>query len=223
MTRPHIICYMMTSVDGRIDCAMTAQVKGTDEYYQILRELDLPTTVSGRNTAQMEMGSTGIFHADDPAPYGKEGFRKTIDAPGYEVVVDTHGTLMWRRETSTEKPMLVITSESVPQAYLDYLDGQNISWIAAGRDRTDLTRASEILADEFGVTRMGVVGGPTINTAFLNAGLLDEVIVLVGPAIDGRAEMPSVFEGREDPTPLALHLTNVHAYKNGAVLLRYTL
>lgn len=47
----------------------------------------------------------------------------------------------------------------------------------------------------FDVKRMGIVGGPTINTAFLKAGLLDEVDIPIGPGIDGRAEMPSVFEG----------------------------
>lgn len=32
--KPYIICYMMSSVDGRIDCSMTAQLKGVDEYCQ---------------------------------------------------------------------------------------------------------------------------------------------------------------------------------------------
>jgi 2,5-diamino-6-(ribosylamino)-4(3H)-pyrimidinone 5'-phosphate reductase len=32
--KPYMICYMMTSVDRKIDCGMTAQLKGVDEYYQ---------------------------------------------------------------------------------------------------------------------------------------------------------------------------------------------
>lgn len=44
----------------------------------------------------------------------------------------------------------------------------------------------EILAEKFGVERMGIVGGPKINTAFLEAGLLDEISLLVGAGIDGR-------------------------------------
>ncbi len=28
MNKPYIICHMMTSVDGRIDCAMTEQLPG---------------------------------------------------------------------------------------------------------------------------------------------------------------------------------------------------
>ena len=28
MNKPYIVCHMMTSVDGRIDCAMTEQLPG---------------------------------------------------------------------------------------------------------------------------------------------------------------------------------------------------
>lgn len=221
--RPHIICYMMTSVDGRIDCGMTAQLPGTDEYYQILDELDMPTTLSGRHTAELEMSLPGKFTLGDSAPLGKEDFSKKTDAPGYEVVVDTKGTLLWEKQTDAEKPLLIITSTAVSKEYLKYLDGQNISWIATGKETIDLSRAVEILAEQFGVTRMGVVGGPAINTGFLNTGLLDEVVVLIGPGIDGRVEYPSVFEGREEPKPLLLKCEYVKLLDNGAVLIGYTL
>lgn len=66
----------------------------------------------------------------------------------------------------------------------------------------NLTRAAEILFEEFGVERMGIVGGAAINTAFLNDGLLDEISILIGAGIDGRVEMPSVFDGRKMSYPL---------------------
>ena len=55
MKKPYIICHMMTSLDGRIDCAMTSQLKGVDDYYKTLDMLNVPTTVSGRVTAELEM------------------------------------------------------------------------------------------------------------------------------------------------------------------------
>ena len=224
MKKPTIICHMMTSIDGRIDCAMTSQLPGVDSYYATLEALDVPTTVSGRVTAQLEMAEPGVFTAKDPAPYGKEGFSKAADAAGYEVVVDTHGKLLWPDAAGMEKPYLILTSEQVPQEYLHYLDSQHISWIACGREKIDLARACAILAEQFGVQRMGIVGGPAINTAFLDAGLLDEVSILMGPGIDGRKEMPSVFDGRGMDHPLThLHLTHVEQYGSGAVWLRYTL
>lgn len=53
MKKPYIICHMMTSLDGRIDCAMTSQLKGVDDYYKTLGMLNVPTTVSGRVTAEL--------------------------------------------------------------------------------------------------------------------------------------------------------------------------
>lgn len=221
--KPYIVCYMMMSVDGRIDCGMTAQLQGVNEYYQILRELDLPSTLSGRRTAELEMALPGKFRAENSASYSKEGFSKKLSADGYSIIVDTHGSLLWEKENNPEKPHLIITSEQVSKAYLEYLDGQNISWIACGDNHIDLARAAEILNQEFGVKRMGVVGGPGINTGFLNAGLLDEIDILIGPGIDGRAEMPSVFEGRDNPKPLPLKLKNVKPYNDGTVLLAYSI
>ena len=36
MKRPYIICHMMMSLDGRIDCAMTEKIPGSKEYYETL-------------------------------------------------------------------------------------------------------------------------------------------------------------------------------------------
>ena len=205
MKKPYIICHMMTSVDGRIDCAMTSQLPGVEDYYKTLDALNLPTTVSGRVTAELEMAEPGFFQAKNPEIFGQEGFSKKVSAKGYEIVVDTKGKLLWPNASSMEKPYLIITSKQVTKEYLTYLDNQNISWIACGKERINLVRACEILATEFGVERMGIVGGPAINTGFLDAGLLDEISILMGAGIDARQEMPSVFDGFAMDHPL-IHL-----------------
>ena len=104
MKKPYIVCHMMTSLDGRIDCAMTEQLPGVDDYYQTLEALQAPTTVSGRVTAQLEMALTGEFQASDPTPVGKEAFSRKADAPGYEIVVDTHGKLLWPDSPASRHP-----------------------------------------------------------------------------------------------------------------------
>lgn len=223
MKKPYIVCHMMTSLDGRIDCAMTEQLPGVDDYYRTLEALNVPTTVSGRVTAQLEMALPGEFQASDPAPVGKEAFSKKTDAPSYEVVADTRGKLLWPDAGEPEKPLLILTSEQVPQEYLTYLADRNISWIAAGKERIDLARAAEILATEFGVERMAVVGGSAINTSFLDSGLLDEVSILIGAGIDGRGGMPAVFDGLPMVHPvIPLGLTDVQKFDSGAVWLRYS-
>lgn len=224
MNKPHIICHMMTSVDGRIDCAMTTHLPGVQEYYDTLDALNAPTRVSGRVTAQLEMARPGAFHSDASEQLGKEGFSKAAEAEGYEVVVDTRGTLLWDGAAEDGgRPLLILTGERVSRAYLAYLDSLRISWIACGDEGVDLNRACELLAKEFGVARMAVVGGGHINAAFLAAGLLDEVSVLVGAGIDGRGGMAAVFDGLPMDRPVTpLRLTHVSQYDSGAVWLRYT-
>ncbi len=222
MKKPYIVCHMMTSIDGRIDCAMTAQLAGVEEYYAALEGLDLPSTLSGRVTAQLEMSLPGVFKAQQNEPLGREGFSKKADAKGYEIITDTRGTLLWEEDTDASKPHLIITSEEVSREYLNYLDERQISWIACGKGKIDLKRAVEILAEEFGVERLGIVGGPIINSAFLEAGLLDEISLLIGLGIDGRKGLPAVFDGFPmEKTPVPLQLKEAKTYKNGAVWLRY--
>lgn len=222
MNKPYIVCHMMTSVDGRIDCAMTEHLPGVQEYYDTLDALDAPTRISGRVTAELEMALPGKFEAKTAEALGKEAFSKATDAEGYEIVVDTHGTLLWGESAEDERPLLILTSEQVSKEYLAYLNGKHISWIACGKEHVDLKRACEILAAEFGVKRAAAVGGGHINAGFLAAGLLDEVSILIGAGIDGRGGMQSVFDGlpmERGVTPLKL--TSVQQYGSGAVWLRY--
>ena len=55
MNKPYIVCHMMTSVDGRIDCAITEHLPGVQEYYDTLDALDAPTRISGRVAAEQDL------------------------------------------------------------------------------------------------------------------------------------------------------------------------
>lgn len=211
MIRPHIICHMMISIDGRIDCEMTAKISGVKEYDDSLKALNVQATVSGRVTAQLELAQDGEFVSKKEEIFGREGFSKKCDSDNYCVVVDTKGSLLWTHPKELNQPLIVITTMSVKKDYLDYLDSERISWIAVGEKQIDLVHACEILAREFGIERMAIVGGGHINAGFLREGLLDEVSLVVGPAIDGRAGMTALFDGldaQKEPTPLKLETVN---------------
>ena len=215
MNKPYIIVHMMTSVNGRIDCGMTAQLAGEPEYYSTLDSL----RISGRVTAETELTRGGKFNPQNKEILGKTDFAKNATADNYNIVVDTKGTLQWGKENGNNFPHLIITSEQVTK---DYLDRQNISWIATGKDQIDLAKAMEILADEFNIDRLAIVGGGKINGGFLEAGLVDEISILIGAGADGRTGQPSLFDGRpESGRPIALQLKDVESYEDGAVWLRY--
>ena len=217
-----VVCHMMASVDGRIDCDMTEQI-GSDGYYKALAALNVDTTVEGKVTALKHYAEKQPFVAVNKTPIGKEDVFKACDGTGWDGVADTHGTLLWPDSDTPSRVCLV--SEDAPKEYLDYLRGRDTSYIATGKGGIDLARAVEILADVFGSKRIGVVGGGHINGGFLRAGLLDEVSVVIGAAIDGREGFASVFDGIEasHTTPFKLHLMSVEQMSDDSVWLRYNL
>lgn len=218
----YIVCHMMTSVDGRIDCSMTSKLRGVQEYYDALNELNVPSTLSGKVTAELEMSLPGKFESKVEEIYGKEDFSKKSNTQGYEIIVDTKGTLLWSKETSNIKPHLIITSQQVHKDYLEYLDSLNISWIVCGKEKIDLKKSMEILSKEFNVKRLAIVGGGNINGSFLREELIDEVSILIGPGIDGRKGMTAVFDGLPmKQEVIQLNLKDVTKYEDGAIWIRY--
>ncbi|GAA3635664.1 dihydrofolate reductase family protein [Lactobacillus hamsteri] len=222
MNKPYIIVHMMSSIDGRIDCDMTAQLRGNKEYYDTLSAINCPSNLSGRVTAETELTSGGKFEANNPKTIGKEAFSKNNEATGYNIVVDTKGTLLWGDDANANQPHLIITSEQASKEYLDYLTKRHISWIAVGEKHIDLKRAMEILADEFDVERLSIVGGGHINGGMLEAGLVDEISLVIGPGVDGRGGETAVFDGmNKNSKPISLKVKDVKTYDDGAIWLRY--
>lgn len=207
MNKPYIVCHMMTSIDGRIDCAMTAKLKGVDEYYAALEDLNVDAALSGRVTAQEELTKADVFYCKNPQTIGVEKIARHTADDKFSIVADTNGTLGWDDNIVDGKHLIVITSEKAGKEYLAYLDSKKISYIACGKDCIDLTRACAILADTFKIKRLAIVGGGHINAGFLELGLIDEVSLLMAPGIDGRSGMAAVFDGlKQDRDPVALTL-----------------
>lgn len=219
--KPYIICHMMASLDGRIDCDMTEKIEGTDEYYMALDQLNTPSNLFGRVTAALHYVDN-TFKSKTQTPIGKESAWKSQVANGFSIVVDTKGTLLWPNDVVDGKPLICITSEQATIEYLNNLQTKNISWIATGKNQIDLTRAMDILCREFGVERLSVVGGGHINGGFLAEGLLDEVSMMYAPGIDGRGGMTAAFDGiSPDQGPFQLKLQSVQSFDCGTIWMRY--
>lgn len=121
----------MTSTDGRIDCAMTSKLNGVKDYYKKLDELNIPSTLSGRITAQLELALPAEYIAKDIAKEDHDCFSKKTDSDGYDIIVDTKGRLLWNNDNNYENPHIIISSQKVNKEYLKYLDSKNISWIVS--------------------------------------------------------------------------------------------
>lgn len=220
MTKPFVVCHMMASLDGRIDCAMT-EFLGSKAYYEALELLKCDTMFEGKTTAAMHCAAPGVFSEASPEPVAEESFWKAGDAKVWQVVTDTCGTLLWPEGTGAERICLV--SRQTTQGYLAYLRKAGVSYIVAGDKAIDLAKAIDVLVREFGTKRIAVVGGGALNGSFLKAGLLDEVSMVYGPGIDGRSRFGTAFEGVADDhaEPYHLQLISAQPMAEDAVWLRY--
>lgn len=210
--KPYIICHMIQSVDGRIDCAMTEKIDDTDHYYETLNSLDCDATIEGKTTLVMHYAAPGVFECKQPVVETGQQVYKAKESKEWAIGVDTKGTLLWNDnvEEKFERPLIMILSETVSKEYLDYLKSKGISYITIGKDAIDLKKAVEILADEFDIKRLAVVGGGHLNGSFLDLGLIDEISMLYASGIDAREGMASSFDGRNgDREPIRLNLNHV--------------
>lgn len=222
MNKPYIICHMMTSLDGRIDCKMTENLPGTKNYYETLDSFNTSKRISGRVTAETELGCIGKFKYNENDCINEETFYKYKECDGYEIIVDSKGNLLREDQDEEEVPILVLTSEKTNKKYLEYLKNHHISYIVIGKETVDLKRGLEILFNGFNVKRLVIVGGGHINAGFLNDGLIDEISILIGAGIDGRKGEGSVFDGLEKNKEITkLDLIDVKTFNSGAVWLKY--
>jgi len=120
--------------------------------------------------------------------------------------------------------VIEVVTEQVSDDFLAYLQSIGVSYVFGGKTDIDLADVVSTLERELGVQRLIVEGGSHVSGAFVNAGLVDEVSVLILPLVDGRSEHPSSFEVAMDAwkSPAYLTLTSVEQVTSGAVWLRYT-
>jgi 2,5-diamino-6-(ribosylamino)-4(3H)-pyrimidinone 5'-phosphate reductase len=138
-------------------------------------------------------------------------------------VVDGRGRIRWT-ERHPGWDVLVIACRSTPVDYLSYLRREGICYLLAGEDRVDLAGALTTMAAELGVRCVLSTAGGGLNGALLRAGLVDELSLLVLPALIGGLGTPSVLDGsplKIGHRPTQLRLLSVHTDLGGVVRLRY--
>ncbi|MBX5088186.1 RibD family protein [Rhizobium lentis] len=228
MTRPYVICHMMSPLDGRLIVNDWAGGTGhsIDELvnvYDYLHEkIGADAWLSGR--------ATGEEFADAvDRPYETTGKAERPvhiadpDANEFAVIVDKDGRLRWDKGDIDGAHVVVLTARDVDDGYLAGLMQAGVSYIVSQADAVDLKNALDVLGEEFGVKRLMLEGGAQTNGHFLNAGLIDEVSVVVFPAIGGKSNSPAIFEGGDDglADKGRLTLLSVEPADLGSVHLRY--
>jgi riboflavin biosynthesis pyrimidine reductase len=221
--KPYIICHMLSSVDGKIDGAALGAVTGKGEYEATGAKLNGDAWICGRTTMQQPFAEDEPLVSATNTPAGPRPVFVARRAKSYAVSVDTLGKLRWAGGNLDGDHLICVVSEQAVEEYLAMLREKGISYIVSGKSSVDLADAVNQLGEHFGIRTLLLEGGGHINGAFLQAGLVDEVSLLVVPGIDGRHNIPAVFDGvspsRNKAVPL--RLKSVEQRGRDALWIRY--
>jgi diaminohydroxyphosphoribosylaminopyrimidine deaminase / 5-amino-6-(5-phosphoribosylamino)uracil reductase len=215
--RAFTVAKLAVSVDGR-----TAARDGTSRWITgpaarrdaHERRADSQAIVVGAGTARTDQPTLTVRDAD-PGPHPP--LRVLLDATGR---VEPTGPLF----DVTLAPTLVVTTDAAPPERVDAWQaaGAKVDVVAPAPSGVDLAETLTVLAGH-GVLQALVEGGATLHGALWAAGLVDRLVVYVGPTLLGADAHPALAT----PGPVTigdaarLTLTDVTALDGGDVRLTY--
>jgi riboflavin biosynthesis pyrimidine reductase len=224
--KPHIVCHMIVSLDGRILPSRWTRSPDGDRsdwsaaYAAIHEQLDVQGWIVGRVT--MAEISRAEAHAPASfAPPERPRHFATTSAKAYAIAVDPSGKLHFARPDVEGDAAVVLLGGEVCDAHLAELAADGVSYIVSPGPDIDLAAALEALNEGLGVTSLALEGGGGVNAAFFAAGLVDELSLLVAPALDGTSDSRALVEGVALAGAAKLSLASCARLEHGLVHLRY--
>ena len=221
--KPYLICHMVSTVDGIIDKRWP--INGAEIFEISAAMIKSDGWIVGRTTMQPFSSQKPRRKRRGRFDISKNDFIGKHTQKTYAVVIDPSGKLNWDVNYVDTEHVIEVLTEKVTTEYLDYLRSRQVSYIFAGKYMIDLRLALKKLRRLFGVKRMTVQGGGITNGAFLNAGLLDELSLIVAPIADGEVGVSSVFDISSKNTRVAvekMQLKSVKRYKQNCVWLKFS-
>jgi len=117
-----------------------------------------------------------------------------------------------------------VVSESAPAEYMAFLRSKQIPYLVGGRDHADLHAALSKLRSKLGVRVVCLMGGGTLNGVMIRERLVDEIHLVILPALYGGRQTPTLVDcdvltsGSALPV---LELLSTQSEQNGLLWLHY--
>ncbi len=235
MTRPYMICHMVTSLDGKITGDFLEKNEYSsiiDTYYQIHKNYAADGFLCGRVTMEGSFPQPTIELSEYEGPAMDRNDFIANKAKFYAVAVDPHGKLLWNNCAISDSDegydgahIIEILTEKVSDKVLAHLRSKGVSFIFAGKEELNLELAVQKLKNSFGINKLLLEGGGIVNGSFLEAGLIDEISLVVIPAVETSENAISLFQTSKytskDSKVADFRLKEANKIDNGALLLNY--
>lgn len=221
--RPYVICHMVPSVDGKIVTKAWSLPRGLlSEYERTAASFDADAWIIGRISMEPYAGNATLPARSGRTRIPRIDFVARSDAPSYAIAIDPGGKLRWDSGSIDEEHAVAILTEQVPDRYLAFLRSRGVSYLFGGKTRVDLPKVLRELQARFGIRKLLLEGGGTINGSFLAAGVIDELSILIAPVADGGVGTPTLFDARKGSGPARhLKLLSVERRRGDLLWVRY--
>ena len=196
MDRPITTLFMIESVDGKISTGDTDELdvdtdfasivgvrEGLLQYYDLEQKTDLVSVNSGRVQAKI-----GVNKKDIDSVQKTDVSFVMIDSKPH---LDANGTEYFVKRA---RILYVITTNKNHPAFALSKKYDNIH-ILLYKDKIDFTDAFVKLKMIYGIEKMTIQTGGTLNAQFLRLGLIDYVSVVVAPCLIGGEQTKSLIGG----------------------------
>ena len=209
--RPFIVCHMVTSLDGKIHPSRWGTLRGrsssSDLFETTAARFGIGAWIVGSVTIQEMVKQRGKL------PRAKEqvdrvDFVANKKTKRYAIATDAKNVLRFTEGSYEGDQLVMLVTEQASNDYLAHLRQAGVSYLFCGTDRIDLPLAMQKLRSTLKIKKLMVQGGGTFNGAMLQAGLIDEMSLVVAPVIDGGGPGVSGFceVPGKTPTQAVAHL-----------------
>ena len=218
---------MVTSIDGRLHPSrFTASPDGTrrdwsGQYEKIHASLQANAWLVGRVT-MAEMSKSGPHAPSGPWKVERPIHLAKTDVATFAVALDPSGKLHFQSGKLSGDHLIVLVGRDTPDSHLAELAADGVSYIVSAGAELDIPSLLDVLARQFGITHLVVEGGAKTNGAFLAAQVVDELRVLVAPALDGAEQVQGIVDYRNGLAGVVrLRFSSADVLDHGVVQLAY--
>ncbi|TAJ44487.1 RibD family protein [Methanofollis fontis] len=187
--RPHVLMMSEITVDGKLTLRRGASSKILMKYMAHETELLLHRTraecdaiMVGSRTIAIDNSFLTVRHVPGKSPI------RVIPSSMAEISLDAN---VLKPDAQT----VIAVSRAAPADRVAAIRDRGADVVVCGENRVDLVGLMRILREDYGVERMMIEGGPTLNWHMLRHRLVDEIRLIHLPFIVGGEDTPSLVGG----------------------------
>ena len=187
--RPHVLMMSEITADGKLTLKKGASSKILMKYMAHETELLLHETraeydaiMVGANTIRIDNSFLTVRYVKGKSPL------RVIPCSMADIPLDAN-------VLKNDAPTAIAVCEAAPKDQVEAIKKIGAHVIVAGKKHVELPLLMKILREKFGVKKLMIEGGPTLNWHMLHDRLVDEIRLIHLPFIVGGADTPSLVGG----------------------------